>query len=266
MELQSICEQVNNIAKQAGLFMREERKSFSLDKIERKGLHDYVSYVDKAAEKMIVERLQKLLPDAGFLTEEDTVKQEQKKYTWIIDPLDGTTNYIHGMNPYSVSIALTENKILILGVVYEVGTDECFYAWQNSAAYLNGEVIKASIVDKLQESLLITGFPYKIGEKVNAYLDMMKYLTFHSHGVRRLGSAAIDLAYVAAGRAEVFFQTDLQPWDVAAGTFIAQQAGALVSDFKGGRDHIYGESIVASNALVNEEIIKLLRDYFPNQK
>jgi myo-inositol-1(or 4)-monophosphatase len=268
IQLSEICETVCNIARAAGKFMLDERENFSSDKVETKGLNDFVSYVDKKTEELIVSQLSPLITDAGFLTEEKTVRQSQNsKYTWIIDPLDGTTNYIHGLSPYAVSIGLTEDNIPVLGVVYIASADQCFYAWKGGKALMNGKEIKPSVADSVKDSLVITGFPYKLGKKVDNYMNFMKYLTSHSHGVRRLGSAAADLVYVAVGWAEVFFQTDLHPWDVAAGAFIAQQAGAIVTDFKGGDNFLFGHSILATgNDDLSRQTIKLLSEYFPEQQ
>src|ERR1700679_3846264 len=144
IDLQKITYKVNEIAKTAGAFIREQRKTFSTDKIEFKGVNDMVSYVDKTAEEMIVAALKELIPDAGFITEEKTISKIGEKYNWIIDPLDGTTNFIHGLPVYSVSIALQEHEELVIGVVYEVNMDECFYAWRGSLAYVNGKEIKVS--------------------------------------------------------------------------------------------------------------------------
>jgi len=265
--MKKICEEVCDIARIAGKFMLDERKSFSIDKIETKGVNDFVSYVDKKTEELIVEKLTLLIDNAGFLTEEGTVQQSQNnKYTWIIDPLDGTTNYIHGLSPYAVSIGLTENNIPVLGVVYIASSDQCFYAWKDSKAYLNGAEIKPSAIVSVSDSLLITGFPYKIGQKIDNYMSLMKHLTFNSHGVRRLGSAAADLVFIASGQAEVFYQTDLKPWDVAAGAFIAKRAGVVVTDFKGGDNFLFGHSILAAaNNNLSAQMLTLLSEYFPDQ-
>ncbi|MDR2424497.1 MAG: inositol monophosphatase [Prevotellaceae bacterium] len=259
-----ICDKVCMIAREAGQFMLDERSTFSIDRVENKGVNDFVSYVDKNAEKIIVKGLTPLIDDAGFITEEKTVTQsDNNKYTWIIDPLDGTTNYIHGFNPYAVSIGLTENGKLVLGVVYIADSKECFYAWKDSKAYLNGSEIKASGIDSISNSLVISGFPHKVNQKIDNYLDIIKYLTFNSHGVRRVGSAAADLVYIACGRAEAFFQTDLNPWDVAAGAFIATRAGAVVTDFDGGDNYLFGNSLIATgNAELNIEMKNLLKKHF----
>lgn len=268
MHFNEICEDVCNIARVAGKFMSDERKNFSPDRIETKGVNDFVSYVDKQAEKLIVGQLSRLIAGAGFLTEEKTVDQSHNsKYTWIIDPLDGTTNYIHGISPYAVSIGLTENDMPVLGVVYVVSGDQCFYAWKDSKAFMNGEEIRPSVTESVKDSLVITGFPYRLGQKIDNYMNLMKYLTFNSHGVRRLGSAAADLVYVAAGWAEVFYQTDLNPWDVAAGAFIAKQAGATVTDFTGGDNYLFGQSILATgNTNLGNQMTGLLSEYFPEQQ
>lgn len=262
MDLEKLSLSVCEVARQAGDFMRAERADFTFDKIEVKGHNDFVSYVDKAAEEIIIKGLKPLLPDAGYLTEEETVAREKKRYTWIIDPLDGTTNYVHGLCIYSVSIALAENDIPILGVVFVPATNECFYAWQGGGAYLNGKRINASPVKRVADSLFITGFPYGVGKKIHSYTAFMEYLTFNSHGIRRLGSAAVDLAYAAAGFCDAFYQTDLKPWDMAAGVIIAKEGGATVTDFEGNPDPTFGRSVLASAPGIYNETLELLRKYF----
>ena len=257
----SICEKVCDAAREAGDFMRKERANFSIDKVETKGLHDYVSYVDKEAEHIIVKQLQKVVPQAGFLTEEGTVEQSNKRLKWIIDPLDGTTNYIHGLSPYAVSIALVVDDKPILGVIYVVESDECFYAWEGGGAWLNGKPIKVSQAPRLADSLIVVGFPYKHFDNMDNYMQALEYFMTATHGVRRLGSAAADLAYVACGRAEAFYEYGLQPWDVAAGVFIVQQAGGTVSDFTGGDNYIYGKEVLASNSLMYNEFKETINKY-----
>lgn len=243
------------MAKEAGGFIADQRKIFSRDKIEHKGTHDMVSYVDKEAEKITVAGLRKLLPEAGFITEEGTVENSSdKKYTWIIDPLDGTTNFIHGLPPYCVSIALAEGDKIVVGVVYEITIKECFYAWKDSDAYLNGQIIKVSEINTLDESLIAVGLAHASQHKINNLLKEMDYFLRNTNGVRRLGSAAADLAYVAAGRFDAFYQCNLSPWDVAAGTFICERAGGCVTDYNGGTDFIFGRRLIASNGRVHNEL------------
>lgn len=252
----STCE----IARKAGKFMAGERKSFDSSKIETKGLHDLVSYVDKASEKMIIEELQKLLPESGFIAEEGTNSKQGERYNWVIDPLDGTTNYIQGVPVYAVSIGLLEDEELVLGVVYEVGRDECFYAWKNGGAYLNGQSIHVSDRGDIHDALLATGFPYNDFSKMQSYMIFLEWTMKNARGVRRLGSAATDLAYVACGRFDAFWEYDLKPWDVAAGGVIVKEAGGIVTDYKGGNNYLFGREIVASNPLIYELILGKLTD------
>jgi len=214
-----------------------------------------VSYVDKEAEKITVIGLKALLPEAGFITEEGTVENSSdNKYTWIIDPLDGTTNFIHGLPPYCVSIALAEDDKIAVGVVYEITMRECFYAWKDSPAYLNGEEIRASEIKTLDESLIAVGLAHASQDKINNLLKEMDYFLRNTNGIRRVGSAAADLAYVAAGRFDAFYQCNLSPWDVAGGAFICERAGAKVTDFSGGDDYIFGRQIVASNGYIHDDL------------
>jgi myo-inositol-1(or 4)-monophosphatase len=263
MNLENLCFDVQGIAKIAGVFIAEEREKFSLQDVEVKGKANFVSYVDKQAEKLIVDELQKLLPGSGFIAEEGTGINNGEKYKWIIDPLDGTTNFIHGLPPFAVSIALMEDEEIIVGVVYEITQDECFYAWKGSKAYLNGGEIKVSTASTTSDALIATGFPYSAFEKLESYVESMRYFMVHSHGLRRLGSAATDMSYVAAGRFEAFYEHGLKPWDVAAGTIILRQAGGKVSDFKGGDKFLFNGEIVASNGAYFDEFYDIVHQYFP---
>jgi len=242
----SVCE----IARNVGNFMAEERKTFDDSKIEIKGVHDLVSYVDKTAEIRIIKELQQLVPEAGFIAEEGTNNTRGERYNWVIDPLDGTTNYIHGIPIYSVSIALIDGNEPVLGVVYEVGHDECFYAWKAGGAFLNDKPIKVSDRSEVGNALLATGFPYSDFSRLDSYVEMFKWAMTSARGVRRLGSAAADLAYVAAGRFDAFWEYDLKPWDVAAGALLVTEAGGKVTDYKGGDNYLFGREIVATNGLI----------------
>ncbi len=249
------------IARSAGKFMAEERKSFDDSKIEIKGLHDLVSYVDKASEEQIIAALQALLPESGFIAEEGTNNIKGERFNWVIDPLDGTTNYIQGLPIYAVSIGLLDYNELVLGVVYEVGHDECFYAWKNGGAYLNGNPIHVSKRGDIHDALLATGFPYSNFEQLDAYLELLKWAMTDSRGVRRLGSAATDLAYVACGRFDAFFEYDLKAWDVAAGAVIIKEAGGVVTDFKGGDQYLFGKEMVATNAVLADVLQNKVADF-----
>ncbi|NCA83967.1 MAG: inositol monophosphatase [Clostridia bacterium] len=251
------------IARKAGAYIRQQRESFSMQSVETKGLHDFVSYVDKTAEKMIVEALSGLLPDAGFIAEENTASRRADIYNWVIDPLDGTTNFIHGVPIFSVSIALMEHQEVVIGVVYEINLDECYYAWKGSAAYRDGKIIRVSDAAKVADSLLVTGFPYTDYGKLQPYLRMFEHFLRNSHGVRRLGSAAADLAWMACGRFDAFYEYGLKPWDVAAGALIVQQAGGRITDFDSGNNYIFGAELVASNGKIHEELMQIVGKYFP---
>lgn len=261
MNLENLTLDVCAVAREAGAFLRSERKNFSTDRVEVKGLHNFVSDVDKNAEKRIVAALRGLLPEAGFIAEEGTAESRNERYRWVIDPLDGTTNFIHGLPPYAVSIALMDMDEVVIGVVYEAVCDECFYAWKGSKAYLNGKEIHVSEAKTVSDSLIATGFPYYDFHKMQGYMSSLTHFMQHSHGARRLGSAATDMAYVACGRFEAFYEYSLQPWDVAAGALIVQQAGGKVSDFSGKNDYIFGKEMVCTNAHVYDEFMNVVRKF-----
>lgn len=262
IHLQTLCQKVCSLSKEVGYFIKNEKAKFSIENVQIKGKNDFVSYVDKTAEKQIIERLSKLLPEAGFIAEEGTSIKKGEIYNWIIDPLDGTTNFIHGIPCFAVSIALMRNNEIVLGVIYEINFDECFYAWEGSKAYLNDTEIQVSKAPVLADSLIATGFPYYDYNRMHEYMELFKHFMKHTHGLRRLGSAATDLAYVACGRFEGFYEYSLQPWDVAAGALIVQQAGGKVTDFKGGSDYIFGKEIVAGNSACFDEFLNTVKIYF----
>jgi myo-inositol-1(or 4)-monophosphatase len=262
MTLNPIISQVTEVAKIAGQFIREERLTFDADKIEYKGLNDLVSYVDKTAEQKIVAGLGKILPEAGFITEEKTTTKIGETYNWVIDPLDGTTNFIHGLPSYSVSIGLKKNEELVLGVVYEVCQDECFYAHSDSPAYLNGKEIKVSNKPTVADSLIATGFPYYDFSKQAAYIELFTELMRNCHGLRRLGSAAVDLCYTAGGRFDAYYEYNLNEWDVAGGIVILKQAGGHVVNFKGGDEVLNTREVLATNGKVTGEMLEYIGKYF----
>lgn len=262
MNFELLCHSVVELSKEVGEFIRTETGKVSAGHIEIKGTNDFVTYVDKTSEQKLVAGLQKLFPEAGYITEEKTINRLSDDYNWIIDPLDGTTNFIHGIPCYCISIALMKKQTLVVGVIYEINLKECFYAWQGSKAYLNGKEISVSKNATLEKSLLATGFPYYNYSKMDEYIELFKYFMVHTRGLRRLGSAAVDLAYVACGRFEGFYEYSLNAWDVAAGAFIVQQAGGNVVDFKGGNDYVFGKEIIASNAAIADEFLGAVKKYF----
>jgi len=262
MRLEQATYNVIEIAKEAGAFIREQRKTFTADKVEIKGLNDLVSYVDRTVEQKIVAALKNIVPGAGFITEEKTIKKTGERYNWIIDPLDGTTNFIHGLPVYSVSIALQEFDVLISGVVYEINQDECFYAWKDAPAYLNGHEIKVSGTPTIDKSLLATGFPYYDFKKQPAYIELFTELMRNCHGLRRLGSAAVDLAYTACGRFDGYYEYNLNSWDVAAGIVIIRQAGGEAVNFKGGNECLNTRELIATNSRITKELLQTIQKYF----
>ncbi len=260
LNYKKLTEEVEKIAIAAGKYIRNERTNFDTGKVEQKGNHDFVSYVDKTSEKQIVTELEKLLPQAGFIAEEGTRQNRGEIYNWIIDPLDGTTNFIHGIYPFAVSIALMENNEIVSGVVYEIGLDECFSASKKGGAFLNGKQIKVSDKSKLDNCLIATGFPYSNYSKLDKYMTSLSRLMVESHGIRRIGSAATDLVYTACGRFDAFYEYGLSPWDVAAGVIIVKEAGGKISDFQGNDNYIFGKEIVAANNLVFDEFSNLIKN------
>lgn len=261
-QLDKLLDDARLIIQDAVLFLRNERKVFSADVVEFKGFNDLVSYVDKTSEEILVKGLQKLIPNAGFITEENTLTLKDRDYVWIIDPLDGTTNFVHGIPCYCVSVGLTYNQELILGIVHEVNLDECFYARQGGGSFLNGTKIQVSTIPTLSNSLVATGFPYHDFKQMKEYMEVFDFCMKNTQGLRRLGSAAVDLAYVACGRFEVFYEYGLNPWDIAAGALIVKEAGGYVSDFKNENNFLFGKEIIASNSAVHAELQKVVAQSF----
>lgn len=262
LDLEALCQDVIELSREVGIFIKMEERKVNSKDIEEKSLNSLVSYVDKTAEKKLVEELGKLLPESGFIAEEGTSTKIGEQYNWIIDPLDGTTNFLHGIPTYSVSVALQRNDKIVLGVVYEVNRDECFYAREGGPAFLNAEEIHVSENKQFADSLLATGFPYYDYEHLESYFELLKQLAQKTRGIRRIGSAAVDLAYVACGRFDGFFEYSLHPWDVAAGAFIVQQAGGKIADFKGGNNWLKGKEIIAANQAIHEDLLELIGKTF----
>ncbi len=224
--------------------------------IDYKGGIDLVTSVDRESERRIVEVLQSNFPGHSILAEEETdLVGSQGNYRWIIDPLDGTTNFAHGYPHFCVSVALEYDGQVILGLVYDPLRRECFRAVKGGGATLNENPIRISDVSELDKALLATGFPYDQREKAEYYLSFFKAFMTRSQGIRRNGSAALDLCYVACGRIDGFWELKLHPWDTAAGALIVEEAGGRLSDLSGKPFSIWGEETLASNAAVHEEMV-----------
>lgn len=244
--------EVVSLCTRVGVYIADEARQFDFSSVEEKGLNDLVSYVDKTAEQQLVEGLQRILPEAGFITEEGTAGNTKEPLLWIVDPLDGTTNFTHGLPVFAISVALSDEQGILLGVVYEVNRKEMFTAIRGGGTRLNGEQVFVSHRSRLSQSLLATGFPYWNFEKIVNYLKILDELMKSTHGLRRMGSAAVDLAYVACGRFEGFFEYNLNAWDVAAGSLLVQEAGGMVTDFGGGENFLFGKEIIAAGLPYNE--------------
>ena len=245
-------------------FIRQEAATFDRTKIEHKGVHDLVSYVDQETERRLVAGLRQLLPSAGFITEEGTAGPDShtEEFTWIIDPLDGTTNFVHGLPVYSISVALLHQRELVVGVVHEVNRDESFRAVRGGGAFCNDQPMHVTDVPDLNNALIATGFPYKDFGLMQTYLQVLGAFMSRSHGVRRLGSAAVDLAYVAAGRCEGFFEFNLNAYDVAAGILLVREAGGHVTQFLTDGDPLFGREVVASNGRLHLEMQQTIREFW----
>ncbi len=262
MDLKAICIEVENISKEVGAYILQERRDFNEDKVEEKSFNNLVSYVDKNAEIQFMSKLKDVFPEAGFIAEESEDLVPADTWNWIIDPLDGTTNFIFNIPFYCTSVALIKNGELQLGVIYDPNHDELYSAFKNGGAFMNGSVIKVSEKSELIRSLIATGFPYDDFHKAEEYLKLLGKLITKSQGIRRLGSAALDLAYVACGKFDAFYEYGLNPWDVAAGAIIVMEAGGKVSDFAGTNDYIFGDDILATNSKVHQELYSEIKSFF----
>lgn len=261
LNLKDITLSTNVLTLLVGEFIREQQQKITAADVQTKSLNSLVSYVDVEAEKMLVEGLQKLVSDAAFVTEEETIPQAKGERYWIIDPLDGTTNFLHGLPLFAISIALVDKGEIVVGVVYEIGNDELFYAWKNGGAFLNEKPIAVSKKAPLSNALLATGFPYHDFSKMPQYMNLLQDCFRYTRGMRRFGSAATDLAYVACGRFEGFFEYGLNAWDVAAGCLLVTEAGGSVSDFRGGADYIFGKEILAASNTIQTELLALVNKH-----
>ncbi|MFZ1617202.1 MAG: inositol monophosphatase family protein [Flavobacteriales bacterium] len=264
MELKQLTEEVALLSREIAAFIRMESAGITEANVENKSHNNLVSHVDTTAEQRFVDALKDLLPEAGFIAEEGT-GEKVEGLNWIIDPLDGTTNFVHGVPCYCTSVALIKDGEIQLGVVVEVNRDECFAAYRGGGATMNGKPIVVSKRSQLQESLLATGFPYDDFGFESEYMDLLRELMHRTRGIRRLGSAAADLAYVACGRFEAFYEYGLNSWDVAAGIILVREAGGKVSGFRPSKDPVFDEEIVASNSAIHEELLEVIEKNWQRQ-
>jgi myo-inositol-1(or 4)-monophosphatase len=250
---------VIDIAENVAVFIQSHAGHVNDKQIITKDLNSLVSFVDTGSEKRIIEGLKKLTPEAGFLAEEGTEILADKELVWIVDPLDGTTNFLHQIPTYAISIALQYQNEIIFGLVYEVNRKDCFYAVKGQGAFLNGNKIHVN-TSSFSDSLIATGFPYYDFSKIKVYLGVLEELMKSTRGIRRLGAASVDLVYVACGKFNGFFEYSLAPWDVAAGAIIVKEAGGIVTDFNGTQDWLHGKSIVVGSPIVQIKLLEIIQN------
>ena len=251
--LPQITQQTILVVHEAADFIRQEFGRVSKEDIVTKSQNSLVTYVDREAEKLLVRGLSQIIPDSKFWTEEDTIQQSEGEWQWIIDPLDGTTNFLHGIPHFSVSVALRRHGELVVGVVADVTRQETFSCYRGGGAFLNQHPIRVSPNERLADALVATGFPYYDYSRVEAFQDTLRHFMEHSRGLRRFGSAALDLAYVACGRYDFFFEYALHAWDMAAGILLVEEAGGTVRDFDGQSDSLVRGHIMAGSTHTFEE-------------
>lgn len=254
-------------ARRAGQIINRASNDLDLLKVSTKQPNDFVTEVDRAAEASIIETLQEAYPGYGILAEESGQTSgkgnNDAEYQWIIDPLDGTTNFIHGMPQYAVSIALAKAGVVEQAVVFDPNRNELFTASKGAGAFLNERRIRVSKRLKLQDALLGTGFPYREFQHIDTYLAIFKELTQKTAGLRRPGAASLDLAYVACGRYDGFWEFGLAPWDMAAGALLVSEAGGLVSDLRGETNHLETGNIIAGTPKVFSPLLNLIQEKLP---
>jgi len=248
--LLSLLEEVKTLVRHTGIWVHSRQSSVQAHHIDTKFLNNLVTDIDRESERRLTDTLLVLLPGCGIMGEEG-INNKQGHYTWIIDPLDGTTNFIHGIPQVAISVALAHGDELLLGVVYEIFQDELFYAAHNAGAFKNGRQIRVSDRTHLSTTLLSTGLPFYDFSHLRQYTRALHHFMRHTRGLRRCGSAATDLCYVACGRYDGFFEQTLQPWDMAAGICIIREAGGLCTDFNGENNTLSLKEIIAANPAIH---------------
>ncbi|WP_369973852.1 inositol monophosphatase family protein [Pelomonas sp. KK5] len=250
-------------ARAAGSIINRASLDLEALKINTKAPNDFVTEVDQAAEQVIIETLLSAYPDHGILAEESGREHGAKhsEFVWIIDPLDGTTNFIHGLPMYCVSIALAHRGVVQQAVVYDPTRNDLFYATKGRGAYLNDKRLRVSKRTRLSDALVGTGFPYRRGDNPKRYLKMFEAVMTEVAGVRRPGAAALDLCYVAAGYYDAFFEMGLNPWDVAAGSLIITEAGGLIGNFTGESDFMHQREVLAGSPKIYGQMVPILAPF-----
>jgi len=257
MQIGKTTEKAILIIKETAGYISKARMKLDAEGISYKEDQSLVTSIDVGSEERLASALQHLLPQSTVLAEEKHSSDPKTDFMWIIDPIDGTTNFVHNFPMYCISVALWHNGKIVMGIVYDIPGDECFWTHSESGlVYRNDRQVRVSQAKTLSESLLATGFPSSAFGRMDEYIEHFRYFMLHTHGIRRLGSAALDLAYVACGRLDGFFEYHLKPWDVAAGAYLVQKAGGTVTDFTGGNNYLYGGEMLASNNWIHREFLK----------
>jgi myo-inositol-1(or 4)-monophosphatase len=257
--------QIQKLAKllrETGAYIQSQAKRVNAKDVHSKDLNSFVSYVDREAEKRLVDGLNKIQSGCTFLTEEETVEQADGPARWIIDPLDGTTNFLHGLPAYAISVALEINGALHYGYVYHISADVLYFARKDGGAFRNGHRMQVSTTDRLADGLIATGFPYTDFTHQDAYMKLLAHLMPRCRGLRRWGSAAIDLAFTAEGKFQGFYEIGLSPWDVAAGALLVREAGGRVTDFSGQDDFMGRRQILAGPVEIHEALQREIELFF----
>jgi len=253
VEYAGLLEKALLIVEKTRVFIADHAGKVTADQVEQKALNSLVSFVDKGAEQILVDGLQLLLPNSGFVTEEETVATQRKEYTWIIDPLDGTTNFLNNVPHYSISVALQHEGVTVLGIVQEVSSGELWTAIVDGGAFMNGH--KISVTSKpMHDVLIATGFPYTNNYDSDRLFSVIREWLMQTRGMRRMGSAALDLAYVACGRFGAYYESSLNAWDLAAGALIVQEAGGIVTDFQGKDQFLKNGHIISCAPHIYEQV------------
>ncbi|MBL7831882.1 MAG: inositol monophosphatase [Saprospiraceae bacterium] len=260
--LEKICFTTCKVVEQVAEYIREQIGQVSADQIDHKSLNSLVSHVDKTAEESLISKLLQIVPEAGIIAEESETQNPDAAYKWIIDPLDGTTNFLHQLPFFAISVGLMHENQMVVGVVLDVVHNDIFYAWKGGGAFMNGAPIRVSDNSDLSQCLVATGFPYYNFDWMESYLRCFNYFMRKTRGVRRIGSAALDLAYVACGRFDFYFEYSLQKWDMAAGVLLVTEAGGVVTDLKGQNRFLDNGSVIACNKLVYPKVLEVIKPEF----
>ncbi len=255
--MQEYMEAAIDIAREAGGYIMDSVED--MKDVDYKGRADMVTNVDRGSEDLIISRIQERYPDHNILAEESGGNHSEHEIRWVIDPIDGTSNFVHGYRNFCVSIAVQQYEETVASAVYNPATDEMFSASKGNGAFLNGKTASVSGTDTLEESMVATGFPYKMSDHWHRSMDLFKLFYYKTHGVRRDGSAALDLSYVACGRFDGFWEYDLHPWDVAAGLLIVEEAGGVNTDFSSNPSSIFHKQVLSSNGKIHADMLKVIQ-------